>query len=216
MVKILLADDHCIVRAGLKATISNMPGMTVVAEAKNGHEVLDVVRTQDIDIVILDLSMPGRSGLDTLYHIQQEYPEVRVLILTLHSEEQYGRRLLRSGANGYLSKDSGSEQLEIALRTVVQGKKYIPSKLADILVKEVVTPSSVPLHAALSDREYEILLLIGQVHSPKEIGFLLSLSPRTVGTYRKRILGKLKINTIAELIGYTVEHRLLDQPLLVR
>ena len=216
MVKILLADDHWLVREGLKAIISDMPGMTVVAEAKDGHEVLDVVRTEDIDIVILDLSMPGKSGLDTLLHIRREYREVCVLVLTLHSEQLYGRRLLRAGAKGYLSKDTASEQLEIALRTVAQGKKYVPSTLADRLVEDVVSPRPVPLHAALSDREYEVLLLIGQGRTAKEIGFCLSLSPKTVLTYRFRILEKLKMKRTAELIHYTVDHRLLDQPLLLR
>jgi two-component system, NarL family, invasion response regulator UvrY len=216
MIKILIADDHAVVREGLKATIQDMPGMGVVAEAKNGQEVLDIVRTHQVDVIILDLTMPGRSGLDTLLHLKREHPELPVLIVTLHSEEQYGRRLLRSGAHGYLSKACAPEQLEAALRVVAQGKKYVTPTLAEKLATDLVSPQSVPPHASLSDREYEILLLIGQGHTPKEVAYRLSLSPKTVMTYRIRILEKLKMKTTADLIHYAVEHRLLEQPLVIR
>ena len=216
MIKILIADDHALVREGLKATIQDMSDMSVVAEAKNGQEVLDLVRTHKIDVVILDLTMPGRSGLDTLLHLKREHTELPVLIVTLHSEEQYGRRLLRSGAHGYLSKACAPEQLETALRVVAQGKKYVTATLAEKLATDLVSPQSVPPHASLSDREYEILLLIGQGHTPKEVAYRLALSPKTVMTYRIRILEKLKMKTTADLIHYAVEHHLLEQPLVTR
>jgi DNA-binding NarL/FixJ family response regulator len=213
-IRILIADDHAIVRSGLKTLIDDMPGMSVVAEVTNGAEVLEYLRSHQVDIAILDLTMPERSGLDVLLHIKTECPQVRVLVFSLHSEEQYGRRLLRAGAYGYLSKSCAPKLLEEALWSIAEGRKFVTPSLAEHLAAELIGPQSAPPHASLTDREYEILLLVAQGFRLQDIAQRLSLGSATIRSYRLKILRKLNVRTTAGLIRYAIVHHLLDNPLV--
>jgi len=210
MIKILIADDHPIVREGLRQIIEVATDMVVTDEARNGEEVLEKIKENDFDMVILDISMPGRSGLDTLKEVRKERPELSVLILSIHPEEQYGVRLLKAGASGYLTKESAPEELVNAIRIISQGRKYITSSLAERLALKLGDDFEGPLHESLSDREYEVMCMIAKGMTIKEIADKLFLSIKTVSTYRYRILGKMKMKSNAELIRYALKHELVD------
>jgi len=210
MIKILIADDHPIVREGLRQIIEIATDMVVTDEASNGEEVLEKIREDDFDVVILDISMPGRSGLDILKEVRRERPELSVLILSIHPEEQYGVRLLKAGASGYLTKESAPEELVIAIRIISKGRKYITSSLAERLALKLGDDFEGPLHESLSDREYEVMCMIAKGMTIKEIAEKLFLSVKTISTYRYRILGKMKMKSNAELIRYALKHGLVD------
>ena len=210
MIKVLIADDHAVVREGLKQILTGTNEMTVVQEANNGQEVLDKVRAHPVDVVVLDISMPGRSGLDTLMQLKREHPALPVLVLSMHSEDQFAVRILKAGARGFLTKESAPDLLVSALRKVITGGKYISPTLAEKLAFDLKTDNSKAPHEILSDREYEVLCLIALGKSVREIADKLSLSIKTISTYRARILEKMKMRTNAQLTHYGIRNGLVD------
>jgi DNA-binding NarL/FixJ family response regulator len=210
MIKIIIADDHPIVREGLKRIIDECSDMECVGEAANSEDVINRCREKKTDVLLLDVSMPGAGFLDTLQRIITKYPTLRVLVLSIHPEEQYAIRAIRAGAAGYLTKNHTPEQLAEAIRQVHAGHKYITPNVAQELINTLDTNQESELHKSLSNREYQILCMLGGGKQLTEIASLLSLSPKTVGTYRNRILDKLKLRTTGELIRYAVEHALKE------
>jgi two-component system invasion response regulator UvrY len=210
MIRALIADDHAVVRQGLKQILGDTPEMLVAGEATNGQEVLDKVRAEPWDVVVLDISMPDRSGLDILKQLRSERPKLPVLVLSMHSEDQYAMRVLKAGASGYLTKDSAPDELVKAIRKVVSGGRYVSSFLAEKLAFEIGTDSSRLPHETLSDREFQVLRLIAAGKSVTEIAAELYLSVKTVSTYRARMLEKMNLGTTAELIHYAVQNHLID------
>ncbi len=210
MIRILIADDHTIVREGLKQILAETSDIIVSAEASTGQDTLRKVRTQNFDIILLDISLPGISGLDVLKQIKSLKPGLPVLILSMYPEEQYAVRTLRAGASGYLTKESASSELIRAIREVAQGKKYITMSLAEKIALSWDTETSRPLHEALSDREYQVLCLIASGRTVKEISRLLSLSVKTVSTHRSRILKKMDMRNNSQLTHYAIKHNLIE------
>jgi two-component system, NarL family, invasion response regulator UvrY len=210
MIKVLIADDHAVVREGVRQILSDTPDITVVAEARDGHEVVEKVRAEPLDIVVLDITMPGKSGIEALADIKRERPNLPVLILSVHSEEQYGPRILKAGASGYLPKDSAPDQLVQAIRKAVVGGKYISTLLAEKLASELGSDGARPLHEALSDREYQVLCMIGRGKTIKEIAEILTLSDKTISTYRARILEKMNMKNNGELTHYAIRQGLVN------
>ena len=210
MIKILIADDHPIVRQGLKQILSEEPDIEVVGEAQNSQEVLELVRKQHWDIVILDITMPGRGGLDVLKELKHERPKLPVLMLSVHPEDQYAVRALKAHASGYITKDSAPEELVKAIRKILRGGKYISLTLADKLAFDLETETEKPLHDTLSDREYQVMMMIASGKTVSQIAEELSLSVKTIGTYRTRILEKMKLKTNAELTHYVFKNKLIE------
>ncbi|MCK4556918.1 MAG: response regulator transcription factor [Candidatus Aminicenantes bacterium] len=210
MIKILIADDHPIVRKGLKEIIEETPGMKVVDEASNGQEVLEKVFKKDINVVLLDISMPGRSGLDILRDMKRQKPKLVVLVLSMHPEEQYAVQALKEGASGYLTKKSAPDELLTALRKVSSGGKYVSSSLAEKLAYALEKDGEKPPHETLSVREYEVMRMIASGKTVTEIARELFLSPKTISTYRARILEKMRMKNNAQLVRYAIKNRLVD------
>ncbi len=210
MIKILIADDHPVVRKGLKEIIEVTPDMMVGDEASNGREALEKIRKSDFDVVLLDISMPGRSGLDILKELKSEKPELSVLILSMHPEEQYAVRVLKAGASGYLTKESAPKELIAAIRKASKGRKYVSSSLAEKLAFYLEIDDERPLHETLSDREYEVMRMIASGKTPTEIAGKLFLSVKTISTYRSRILEKMRMKSNAELTHYALKHGLVE------
>lgn len=210
MIRILIADDHAIFREGLKHILSECADVRVAAEAKNGQEVLEKIWHDKYDMVLLDISMPGMSGLEVLKQLKIEKPKLPVLVLSMHPEEQYAVRVLRAGASGYLTKESAPDELITAIRKISQGRKYITSSLAERLASEMEIDSDKPLHEMLSDREYQVLRMIASGKTITQIAEDLSLSIKTVSTYRTRIMEKMNMKTTAEMMHYAINHHLLD------
>jgi len=211
MIRILIADDHAIVRRGLKHIVSEQPDMTVAGEAENARQVLDLVRTDKWDVIVLDINMPGRSGLEVLKELRRAHPKLPVLVLSVHPEDQYGVRVLKAGAAGYLTKDSAPDELVQAIRKVHRGGKYVSASLAEVLAFELETETDRPRHKSLSDREYQVMTMIASGKTVGEIGEELSLSVKTISTYRARVLGKMKMRTNAELTHYAIQNQLLSE-----
>mgnify|MGYP001030124105 CR=1 FL=1 len=209
MIYILLVDDHAIFREGLKKIIENTSGMGVTGEANNGQEALDQVWKNKFDLVILDISLPGRSGLEILKEIKKSNPQLPVLILSMHSEDQYARRLLKAGASGYLKKDSAFDELVNAIRTIHDGHKYISPVVANILAEFIEKDADKEPHELLSDREFQVLCMIGTGKTVTEISKELSLSDKTISTYRARILEKMRMRTNADLTFYAISNKLV-------
>lgn len=210
LIRIATADDHAIVRRGLREILSAEPDMQVCGEAATAQELLDVVRAQACDVVVLDITLPGRSGLDALKDLKKERPKLPVLVLTMHAEEQFGIRTLKAGAAGYLNKESAPDELVKAIRKVVAGGRYLTPALAEALAIDVVTPSDRPLHHSLSNREDEVFRLLATGKTVTDVGRQLALSVKTVSTHRTRILKKLRLTTTADLIRYAIQNRLVD------
>ena len=210
MIKVVVVDDHAVVREGLKRIISENPGMEVTGEAGDGHEALKVIHGSPCDIVLLDISMPNKGGLDVLKQLHSESPRLPVLVLSMHSEDQYAVRVLRAGAAGYLTKESAPDKLVQAIRKVVRGGKYVSPSLAEKLVFELDGDTDKPPHQILSDREYQVLCMIGSGKTVTEIAAELVLSVKTISTYRVRILEKLKLKNNAELTRYALKQGLVD------
>lgn len=210
MIKILIADDHPIVRQGLKQILSEEPDLEVSGEAQNSQEVLELVRKQDWDIVILDITMPGRGGLDVLKELKHLRPKLPVLILSMHPEDQYTIRALKAGAAGYLTKESCSEELVKAIQKILKGGKYISSSLAEKLAFTLEVDRLKPLHEQLSDREYQVMCMIASGKTVTKIAQELSLSVKTISTYRSRIPGKMRMENNAELTHYAIKKGLVD------
>lgn len=210
MVRILVADDHPIVREGLKQILADTTDMVVADEASNGQEVLDKVWENDFDVLLLDISMPGRDGLDVLKQLRSARPELAVLVLSIHPEEQYAVRVLREGASGYLAKESAPEELVAAIRKISLGGKYVTLSLAEKLAFDLRIDAEKPLHQALSNREYGIMRMIASGKTIKEIAEQLWLSPKTISTYRSRILKKMNMKSNAEITRYAIENQMVN------
>jgi DNA-binding NarL/FixJ family response regulator len=210
MIKILIADDHAIVREGIKQILADIPDNVTTDEAINGQEVLQKVWNTDYDLILLDISMPGRSGLDILTQLKSEQPDLKILILSMHPEEQYAIRALKAGASGYLTKESTPLELTEAIKKVSIGKKYVSASLAETLASHLETTAEKPLHQTLSNREYEVMCMIASGKTVKEIADDLSLSVKTISTYRTRILEKMKMRNNSQITHYTIQNRLVD------
>jgi DNA-binding NarL/FixJ family response regulator len=206
---ILLVDDHSIVRQGLKNLIDLEQGLQVSGEAASGIEAIKMVRANDYDIVVLDISMPDKNGIDTLHDLKHIAPNLPVLILSGYAEEQYALNLMRSGCKGYLSKDADADEIIKAIRTIVNGRRYISAELADLMTEELSHPSEKQLHEALSRREFQIFLKLAGGQSPTDIAAELNISVKTVSTYRTRILEKMSLKTNADLIYYAIKNDLV-------
>lgn len=207
--RILIADDHPIFRAGLKEILSKGRDVKSIGEAEDGHKVLELARKKRWDVVVLDIVMPGRDGLEVLQTLRREQPTLPVLILSALPEDQLAVRFLKAGAAGYLTKDKAPEVLLTAVRRVRGGGKYISESLAERVISELDAKTAKPSHETLSDREYQVMRLIASGRTIKEIAEALFLSVRTISTYRSRLLTKMKINTNAELIRYALDHKLI-------
>src|ERR1043165_6203773 len=209
MIRILIADDHTIVRHGLKQIVDAEPNMTTVGEAKNGNEVLELARKMPVDVVVLDISMPGRNGLETLKDLKREYPSIAVIILSMHPKDQYAVRVIKAGAAGYLTKEDAPEELVNAIKKAFRGEKYITAEVAELLADYIEHGSSDTPHKMLSDREYEVFCGIGKGKSITQISEELFLSVKTISTYRTRIMEKTGMSTNAEITRYCIEHNLV-------
>ena len=208
-IEILIVDDHSIVREGLKRILADVPDILVAAEADNGADAMAILRSNPVDLVLLDLSLPGRTGLEVLQLMKSEFRKLPVLILSAHEEEQYAVRALRDGADGFLNKQSAPELLVSAIRKVASGGKYVSAEMAERLATEVSGRTDKLSHEALSDREFMVLKMIAAGRSLNQIADQLSISPKTVSTYRARIIEKTGLQTNAELIRYALENELL-------
>ena len=210
MLKILIADDHPVFRRGVRQIIAETQDMVVADEASNGFEVLKKIREDDYDVVLLDISMPGESGVDVLKQLRNEKPRLPVLMLTMHPEEQYAVRVLKAGASGYLTKESAPDELVAAIRKVSKGRKYVSSVLAEKLATIVQKSDKELPHENLSDREYQVMCMIASGKTVTEIAKELSLSVNTVSTYRSRILDKMKMKSNPELTHYAIKNQLVE------
>jgi two-component system, NarL family, invasion response regulator UvrY len=210
MLRVVVVDDHPVVREGFKRIIAESPGFFVAGEANDGVEALQVVEKNPCDVVVLDISMPNKSGIDVLKQIKSQMPRLPVLVLSMHSEDQYAVRVLKAGASGYLTKDAAPAQLINALRKVVRGGKYVSATLAEKLATELDKDSEKPIHEALSDREYQVLCMLASGKTGTEIANELVLSVKTISTYRARILEKLKMKNNAEITRYAIKEGLVD------
>jgi DNA-binding NarL/FixJ family response regulator len=208
-IRILIADDHPIVRAGFKQILSETPDMQVTDEAGNGQETMACVRKKKLDVVLLDISMPGRSGLEVLKELKDEKPKLPVLILSMYPEEQYAIRALRAGASGYLTKASAPNELISAIRKVAEGGKYVSATLGERLTEFLGTDMTRPLHELLSDREYQVMLMIASGRTVSSIAEELCLSVKTISTYRTHILEKMRMKNNAEITFYAVRNGLV-------
>ena len=208
--KILITDDHAVLRRGLKQILEDGFGKIQFGEAANAGEAIAAVAKEHWDLVVLDITMPGRSGLDALKEIKTIKPNMRVLVLSVHSEDQFAVRVLKAGASGFLNKDSAPEELVKAVRKVVAGGRYVSASLAEKLDFNLDHPSDELPHQKLSDREFQVLRMIGSGKTVSEIAEELGLSVKTVSTYRARILEKMKLNTNAELTRYSFENKLVE------
>jgi DNA-binding NarL/FixJ family response regulator len=210
MIRVLLADDHAIVRAGLKEILEGTGEIVVAREATNGREAIEAVRHGGIDVAVVDLSMPGRSGVELIKLIKAERPAVRVLVLSMHSEEQYAVRALRAGASGYLTKESAPDELVSAVRRIARGGAYVSPETAERLVLDSGGSGGGAPHTQLSDREYEVFQMIVAGRSVTEIAAALNLSVKTISTHKTRILQKMGLYSPADLVRYAIAHNLAD------
>ena len=211
MIRIVVADDHTIVREGLKQILNAAGDLEVVAEAQNGFEVIERVRALEFDVLLLDMSMPGKSGIELIKQVHGEKPKLRILVLSMHEEHQYAVRAIRAGAAGYLTKEGASSQLVSAIRKVAGGGAYISSAVAEQLALGAMPDAKGPPHASLSDREFQIFRMIAEGKSVSDIAERLNLSVKTVSTHKANILQKMNMSTQAELIKYALTHRLVEE-----
>ncbi|MFA6014658.1 MAG: response regulator transcription factor [Gallionellaceae bacterium] len=212
MIRILIADDHIIVREGLKQLLSEVPDFSVAGEAANGLETIKQLRNHTFDVLLTDMSMPGRSGIELIKQVRNENPKLAILVLSMHKEKQYAVRALKAGAQGYLTKESAPDLLVSAIRKVAGGGMYISAEVAERLALELSDKHDDTHHSLLSDREHQIFILIV---AGKPIGGIaddLSLSVKTVSTHKTRILQKMKMSSSAELIHYAIRHKLIEFP----
>jgi DNA-binding NarL/FixJ family response regulator len=209
-IEVLIADDHTIIRDGLKQILADTGDIVVAGEAANGHAALEQVRARDWDVLVLDLSMPGKNGLDLIKQIKADKPALPILILSMHSEEQYAMRTLRAGASGYLNKESDSELLVAVIRKIAGGGIYVSAQLAEQMARDRMPKAEHLPHTLLSEREYQVFLMIVSGQGLTEIGETLSLSVKTISTHKTRILQKMSMTNQAELIRYAIAHRLVE------
>ena len=204
MIKVLITDDHPVVRRGIRQILEDDERIGLIHEAGSGKELFDRLKEQLYDVILLDISLPGRSGLDLISEIKRTQPSASILILSIHSEALYAIKALKSGASGYLTKTSAPEELLSAIFKVSKGERYISPSLADTLAENLISDTEKPLHQSLSSRELEVLCLLAEGRKIVQIAAELSLSPKTISTYRERLLEKLKLKTSAELIRYAI------------
>ena len=209
-IKVIIADDHAILRAGLKQILSETEDILVVAEAQNANEAIKLGSQPDADVLLLDISLPDRSGIEALKYIKRENSRIAVLMLSMHREDEYAIRALKSGASGYLCKQSASSELVNAIHTVAKGKKYITPEVAEILANQVGQDAQKAPHELLSDREYQTFIMIASGMSVTDIAVKLSLSVKTVSMYRTRLLEKMQLKHNAELTHYAFKHHLVS------
>tara|TARA_Y100001970_G_C14140297_1_gene806706 strand:+ start:542 stop:1174 length:633 start_codon:yes stop_codon:yes gene_type:complete len=210
MINILIVDDHTIVREGIKRIINDVPDMSVTDEASSGKEALNLIKDYNYDLVLMDISMPILNGIQTLKIIQKEHKKLPVLMLSMHSEDQYAIRSMKAGASGYMTKETVSQDLVLAIRKITSGRKYITKEVAELLATDIYHNEDKEPHEILSDREFQILKLIGDGKTTSDIAQELILSPKTVSTYRSRILEKLNLKTNSDLIHYVIDYKLTD------
>ena len=211
MIRIVVCDDHTIVREGLKGILAAQPDFQVVAEASDGHEALKRVRELDFDVLLLDMSMPGKSGVELIKQVKAEKPKLRILVLTMHEEHQYAVRAIRAGASGYLTKEGASAQLVTALRKVASGGAYISAEVAEQLALGAMPDANAAPHEKLSDREFQVFRMIAEGKSVSEIADRLNLSVKTVSTHKANVLAKMGMSTQGELIRYALENDLVEK-----
>ncbi len=209
-IRIIIADDHAFLREGIKKTIQDEIDMVIVGEASNGSDALNIIRELDPDVVIMDISMPGKSGLDLLKDLKIMKKKYRILILSMHPEDRFAIRALKAGASGYLTKESAPDELVKAIRTVLTGRKYVSKALAEKLADILSDDMDKQPHELLSDREYEVFIKIASGKKAVDIAAEISISVHTVNTYRARILEKLNINSNVELTQYAMHNNLID------
>ena len=209
-IKVIIADDHAILREGLKQILAETEDIEVIADAKNAAEALKLAGTKGLDVIVLDISLPDRNGIEACGIIKKEYPHVPVLMLSMHREDVYAIRALRVGASGYLSKQGASDQLVTAIRAVAKGKKYISEEVALALANQVDGGLEKPIHETLSNREFQTLTMIASGQSVSEIADSLSLSVKTVSMYRARLLEKLNLRHNSDLTHYAIKNNLVD------
>ena len=209
MIKILVVDDHAVVRKGLKQILTETRDISVAGEASDGYQALDQIRQGDYDVVLLDIAMPGVNGLDVLKQLKSERPDLPILMLSMYPEEQYAVRTLKAGASGYLTKESAPEELLSAIRKVCTGGKYVTSSLAEKLASYLEADLERPAHELLSDREYQVMLMIASGKTVTEIADKLSLSVKTISTNRSRALKKMGMKTNAEFTYYAIKYNLV-------
>ena len=210
MINILIVDDHLIVREGIKRIINDIPDMNIVAEASSGQEAIDFILENSYNLILLDISMPGQNGLQTLKLIKKHNKSIPVLMLSMHSEEQYAMRSIKAGASGYITKETAPNQLVTAIRKINDGRKFISKEVAELLVTELYHDEEKDPHENLSDREFEILKMIAIGKTIKTIAKELSISPKTVSTFRSRILKKLDMHNNSDIIHYVIDYKLTD------
>jgi DNA-binding NarL/FixJ family response regulator len=211
-IRVLVVDDHAVVREGLKRILEDAADVVVAAEAGNAPDALELVRRDGFDVVVTDISMPGRGGLELLADLKQEQPRLPVLVLSVHGEDQLAQRALRAGAAGYLTKQTAPEELLRAVRQVAEGRKFVSPRMAERLAEWLDPQAALPAHARLSDREFVVMVRLARGRSVKEIALELSLSVKTVSTYRTRLLDKMGVRSNAELGAYAVQHGLIELP----
>jgi DNA-binding NarL/FixJ family response regulator len=212
MIRIVIADDHTIVREGLKQLLSAAADLRVIGEAQNGHDVLKRVRENDFEVLLLDMSMPGKSGIELIKQVHAEKPKLRILVLSMHEEEQYAVRALKAGAAGYMTKESAGAQLLAAIRKVAGGGAFISPAVAEQFALGAMPQTEGPPHTALSDREFQVFQMLVQGVSVSAIADRLNLSVKTVSTHKANIMQKMNMTNQSELIRYALNHRLLDNP----
>lgn len=210
MIRIVIADDHPIVREGIKQLLSAVPDLGVVGEAQDGHEVMQYVREREFEVLVLDLSMPGKSGIELIKQVREEKPKLRILVLTMHQEHQYAVRAIKAGAAGYLTKESAAAQLVEAIRKVAGGGAFVTAAVAEQLALSTMPRADSPPHQRLSDREFQVFRLLASGRSVSDIAAELSLSVKTVSTHKARLMQKMNLNNPAELVRYALHHRLID------
>jgi DNA-binding NarL/FixJ family response regulator len=210
VIRVVIADDHTILREGLKQLLGATSDIQVVGEARDGFEALKLARETDFDVLLLDLSMPGRSGMELIKQVRSEKPRLRVLVLSMHAEHQYAVRAVKSGASGYLTKDSAATQLVAAIRKVAGGGAFISAEVAEELALSAMPHADGPPHASLSDREYQVFQLLVSGKSVSDIASELNLSVKTVSTHKARLMEKMGLANQTELVHYAIRHRLAD------
>jgi DNA-binding NarL/FixJ family response regulator len=210
MIRVIIADDHGLVRDGLRRMLESTPDIRVVGEAETGDQVVAAVARERPDVVVLDVAMPGPGFLEVLRALREDHPHTHTVVLSAHAEEEYAERALKAGAVGYVTKERTPDDLQDAIRRAARGLRYISETLAQQLAAHLTGDVARPHHESLSDREFQVLQLLGQGRSVKEIGAALDLSPKTISTYRERILEKLALKTTADLIRYAVQHGIAE------
>ncbi len=210
MIRVLITDDHALIRRGLKQVLHEGLGNVLVGEAQDAKEALEQIMTQKWDVVVMDITMPGRSGLDIMRDIKLAHPELPVLILSMHPEDQFAVRVLKAGAAGFIPKESAPEELIKAIRKVLSGGRYVTAALAEKMAFDLAAQTDKAPHETLSDREFQVLRMIASGKTVGQIGEELGLSVKTVSTYRARILEKMRMQNNAELTHYAIKHQLVD------